>query len=79
MLTYKVEPNTLELANKMEFLRLSAYGFTPTKEDYDQSYINEIISGRILVITCYYNNTHVQVVSYSYEEEYIYANGCDKE
>ena len=36
MLTYKVEPNTSELANKMEFLRLSAYGFTPTKEDYDQ-------------------------------------------
>jgi len=30
-------------------------------------------------LTCYYNNTHVQVVSYSYEEEYIYANGCDKE
>lgn len=56
MLTYKVEPNTLELANKMEFLRLSAYGFTPTKEDYDQSYINEITNGRILVITCYYNN-----------------------
>ena len=24
---------------------------TPTKEDYDQSHINEIISGRILVIT----------------------------
>lgn len=56
MLTYKVESNILELANKMEFLRLSSYGFTPTKEDYDQTYINEIISGRILVITCYYNN-----------------------
>ena len=56
MLTYKVEDNTLETANKMEFTRLSSYGFTPTKEEYDPYYIEDITNGRILVITCYYQD-----------------------
>lgn len=53
MLKYQVESNSLELANKLEFLRLSSYGFTPTEEDYDQYYIENIINKKILVITCY--------------------------
>ena len=30
-------------------------------------------------LICHFDNTYVQVVSYSYEEEEIYAKGCDKE
>lgn len=56
MLTYKVESNNLETANKMEFIRLSSYGFTPTEEEYDSYYIQDIINGRLLVITCYQDN-----------------------
>ncbi len=30
-------------------------------------------------LICHFDNTYVQVVSYSYEKEEIYAEGCDKE
>lgn len=29
-------------------------------------------------LICHFDNTYVQVVSYSYEKEEIYAKGCDK-
>ena len=50
---YDNTPKLIEIANKMEFTRLSSYGFTPTKEDYAQYYINDILNGKILVVTCY--------------------------
>lgn len=53
MLEYKIETNSLQVAENLEFIRLSSYGFTPTQEDYDQYYIENIINGKILVITCY--------------------------
>lgn len=56
MIKYKVEDASLELANKMEFIRLSSYGFAPTKEDYDPYYLENIKNGTLLIITCYYNN-----------------------
>ena len=56
MITYKVLDNTIDNANKLEFLRLSSYGFTPTKEDYDDYYINNVCIGNILPIVCYYDD-----------------------
>lgn len=56
MITYKVLDNTLENAHTLEHLRLSSYDFIPTKEDYDEYYIEDICNGRILPITCYYND-----------------------
>lgn len=55
MITYKVLDNTKETAEQLEFIRLSSYGFTPTKKEYDELYIRDITNNKILVFACYLN------------------------
>ena len=73
MITYKVLDNTIDNANKLEFLRLSSYGFTPTKEDYDDYYINNVCRGNILPIVCYYDDKLIAgcYVSNTFDSIYI--------
>ncbi len=56
MIKYKVLDNTLENATMLEHLRLSSYGFTPTEEDYDESYIKDICTKRILPFIIIYKD-----------------------
>lgn len=59
MITYKVLEPTKENTYLTEELRLKSYGITPSINDYDEYYIEQICKGTILVIVCYKGATPI--------------------
>ena len=56
IITFKLEESSLDIANKLEELRLRSYGINPSPKDYDPYYIDNIIKGNMLAFTCYKDN-----------------------
>lgn len=73
IITFKLEESSLDIANKLEELRLKSYGINPSPKDYDSYYIENIVNGNMLAFTCSIDNKLVSgcYISNAFNSIYI--------